>query len=109
MTTVTVVRHGGRDEHGDPLPGTEHTVDDCMIAPRRFVGVTSESDDRGEGLIVGLTLFAPFGADITAADQIRIAEAAWAGLYDVVGEPGQWESPFTGWQPGMEVALTRHG
>lgn len=104
MITVTVLRTGGRDAHGDPLPGSEHEVENCVPAPRQG----SESDDRGETVIVGLTLYAPFDADILATDQIVIADPAWAGTYDVVGEPGRWQSPYSGRSPGMEVALTRH-
>lgn len=104
MTTVTVLRTE-RGPHGDPTgPPVESVVEGCIVAPRR----SSEDDERGEAVIVGLSLFAPFDADIKATDQIRIDDAAWRGTYDVVGEPGRWENPFTGKRPGMEVALTRH-
>lgn len=103
--SVTVVRSGGRDEHGDPVPGTEHVIDKVVVAPRPGV----EDDDKGETVIVGLQLFAPFEADILPTDRVRIDLPAWAGTYDVVGDPGRWQSPFTHRKPGMVVSLTRAG
>lgn len=110
--TVTVIRLPGRDRHGDPTgPPAEHDVAGCAIAPRSGDGSGSRREDltRGEVVIVGLTVYAPFRADIRSTDQIRITDPAWAGTYDVVGEPGRWQSPFSGAQPGLEVALVRHG
>lgn len=108
-TTVTVLRPTAKDQHGDVVSTTPHDVEDVIVAPR--VGrsdYSTEDDARGETIIVGLTIYAPFDADIKATDQVRIDEPAWAGTYDVVGEPGRWQSPFSGWRAGMEVALTRH-
>jgi hypothetical protein len=28
-------------------------------------------------------------------------------MYEIDGEPGEWRSPFSGWHPGIEVAVTR--
>lgn len=99
--TVTVTRPGGTDRNGDPLPTATHDIEGCGWAPR----TSSESNDRGNAVIVGLTLFAPYGADITASDSLLLPDddTPWY----VEGEPGNWRSPFTGWQPGLEVALTR--
>lgn len=102
---MTVLRSGGRDEHGDPLPGTEHVIDKVVVAPR----AATEISDRGETIVVGLQVFPPFGSDIRATDRVRIDVPPWAGTFDVVGEPGNWQSPFTGRKAGMEVALTRTG
>jgi len=105
--TVTVVRPASLDDNGDPLttdPAT-HEVEDCIIAPR----AEGEIHDRGrEGVIVGLSLYAPAGSDIGRLDLIVIAEGdPNAGTYEVEGEPGEWRSPWTGWAPGIQVALRR--
>jgi hypothetical protein len=100
--TVTVLRPGGVDQFGDPSgSGTTHTVAGCALAPR-----TSNEDIQGRGdtVIVGLTLYAPYGSDITATDKIQIPGGL---IYEVVGEPGQWLNPKTGSTPGMAVALQR--
>lgn len=108
MTTITVVRPGELDQHGDPVdPDAEpetHTVEDCVIAPRS----DREDATRGETVIVGLTLYAPFGADIRATDQVVLG-TPWSDTFDVVGEPGHWKNPFTHREAGVEVALVRHG
>lgn len=99
--TVTV-RRGGKDPRtGDPLPTTTHTIDGCAVAPR----TSSETTDLGNAVIVGLTLFAPYGADVTAIDEVLIPgdDVVW----QVDGQPGDWRSPFTDWRPGTQVALTR--
>lgn len=104
--TITVVRGPGRDAMGDSIDDepAEHDVEDCAIAPRS----SSDVLDRGrEGVIVGLTVYAPAGADVKHTDQIRIAAEPHAGLYDVDGEIGTWESPFTGKVAGVEFAIRR--
>lgn len=105
--TVTVLRPGGRDNNGDPLPGTKHDIDDCIVYPRQSSDgrASDDDDDRGESVIVGLTLLTPAGADIKATDQVRTGDHT----YDVQGVPGDWDHPFIDWHPGIQVALTRSG
>jgi hypothetical protein len=91
--TVTVLRPGGRDDFGDPLPGTEHAIAGCLFAPRG----SSESSDFANTVITGAQLFAPAGADIRATDQVRIRGV----VYDVEGDVGDWGAA------GVQVALQR--
>lgn len=99
--TVVRVRGVALDEYGDPSGSPEEeTLDGCIVAPR----TSSDVDDRGrQGVVVGLSLFAPFGTDITHTDQLRVDGV----LYEIDGEPGRWKSPFSGWEAGVEVALRR--
>lgn len=101
--SVTIERGGGRDQYGDPTPSVEHVVADCAVEPR----VSTELDNRATTVIVGLTLMCPFGSDIVPTDRIRIDVAPWKGRYDVQGEPGHYRHPWTGWEAGTVVALTR--
>lgn len=107
--TITVERGLGKDAYGDPIAGapSTHEVDHCWVAPRRGGG--RELDDRGrEASIVGLTLYAPVGADLLRTDRIVIADGSPnAGRYEVEGEAAEWVSPFTGKHFGFEVALRR--
>ena len=54
-------------------------------------------------------LFAPVAEQMVAGTalppqaRVRVRDV----LYEVEGEPGDWHSPFTGWRPGIEVALVR--
>lgn len=102
--TVTVVRPPGRDQYGNPLEGETTRVDitGCAVAPRVAASLDVESRNR-EGLVVELTLYAPFGADIRHTDLIE----RQGELYEVEGEVGRWENPFTGSKPGLEVGLRR--
>lgn len=105
--TVTVETPGGVDRWGDPLPATTRRLAGCMFSPR--------GSDEGRGaagfgvaspntVITGLTLYAPAESGIRPVDVIVRADGT---RWQVVGEPGEWRSPFTGWLPGDQVALTR--
>lgn len=69
-----------------PRPGDENTT------------------DRSQGVIVGLTGYntSP-DVDLLPTDRMEVR----GQVYEVVGEVGVWRSPFTGWEPGVEVALQR--
>jgi hypothetical protein len=95
--TVTIVRPGTptQDAYGNDVPGapTEITVSGCGVAPRDSTGSASnELTDARDTVISGLTLYAPYGTDIRATDRIRVA----GELFEVVGLPGSFRSPFTG-------------
>jgi hypothetical protein len=47
--------------------------------------------------------YAPFGSDVLAGDRLVVR----GKTYDVDGDPADWCSPFTGWEPGMVIPLTR--
>lgn len=76
---------------------TELTIDGCAFAP----GGTSEDHDGRDAVIQGPTLYAPEGADITAADRVVIRGTA----YEVDGEPGVWIDPYSRRTAGVEVPL----
>lgn len=97
--TVTVVPGSiGSDNNGDPVPDTrpEHDLERCGIAFR----YSTEPTERGrQGVIVGLTVYAPAGSDVLSTDNLLVR----GSTYRVEGEPGDWRSPFSGWEPGMEI------
>lgn len=98
------VRHapGGVDQYGDPIPGsvTESPIADSFFGPR----TSSDVDGRGrDGVTVGLNLFAPIGTDLDRTDQVKVD----GELYDIDGEIAPWKHPWTGWEPGIVVALKR--
>lgn len=89
------------DRYGDPAPGAPArvTLVGATIAPR----TSADIDDRGrQGVIEGLTLYAPHGTDLIHTDQVEVDGVT----YDIDGDPGQWKHP-NGWTAGMEVALKR--
>lgn len=48
-------------------------------------------------------VYAPAGADVKAGDRLVVRSLT----YDVEGDPADWRSPFTGWNPGLVIALER--
>jgi hypothetical protein len=70
------------------------------FAPR---GGDEQQDPGVPAVIVGLTGYGPPSADVLPTDRMEIR----GEVYEVVGEVGEWRSPFTGWEPGVEVALRR--
>ena len=99
--TVTVVRPGGTDRYGDPLPAVEHDERFCVVAPRG--ALSSETTFQSDQIIVGWTVYAPPGADIRATDQLRVRGV----LCDVTGEPALWQQPGSHRADGLQVAAQR--
>lgn len=103
--TVTIVRPGPptQDPYGNDVPGapTEITVGGCAVAPRGEASAADELTDARDTVIVGLTLWAPYGTDIRATDRVRVGGA----LYEVDGQPGSFRSPFTGSTGPVVAAL----
>jgi hypothetical protein len=100
--TVVRIRSAGRDQFGDPTgPAVpDLSIPGCAVAPRQA------GEQIGQGRIAvtsGLTLYVPPGPDILPSDRIEVRGV----VYEVEGEPAEWRSPFTGWEPGREVQLTR--
>lgn len=96
------VTPGGFDADGDPISGTTTATElpGAFIAPRD----ASEILDRArQGVIVGLTLYAPADTDLLYTDQVTVD----GSLYNIDGDVAPWVHPMTGWAPGLVAALTR--
>lgn len=46
-------------------------------------------------------VYAPPGSDVLAGDRLVVR----GGTYEVQGNPQDWRSPFSDWQPGLVVSL----
>lgn len=104
--TITIVRPGEatRDGYGNYVPGppTEIPVTGCGVAPRDGSSAgDNELTDARDTVITGLTVYAPYGTDVRATDKMRVG----GQLYDVVGLPGSFRSPFTGSTGPVVVSL----
>lgn len=115
---VTVLRDvlGGLDQWNDPVVASTSRTDiaGCAVVPR----YSSEPVAVGRnGVIIGLTLYVPAGSNILFTDRIEIngggtvagapVTPTTAKIYAIEGEAADWVNPFTGWKPGMEIALKR--
>lgn len=94
------VRYG---QSGASYP-VKATYTNCAVAPADANGTGgNEFTDARDTVFIGLTVFLPDGAVVAATDRVRARGIDW----DVIGEPQQWQSPFTGARPGMAVSLRR--
>jgi hypothetical protein len=106
--TVTVVSTRTTvDSHGNgTTTSSSKTLDWALIAPRSS---SERTDPHAPAVITAAALYAPFDTAIDADDTIVVADhsPAMNGAWQVEGMPGAWS--MGGWQPGLEVALTRTG
>ena len=81
---ASVERPGGRDEFGVPIPGTVHTVADCLIST-----TASEEQVRSDSPDTTAWIYAPVGADFRANDMVTVPESPlWlSGRFKVTGRP----------------------
>lgn len=99
--TVTVLRPGSRTDRSghtvpDPANPTSTAVAGCAVWP----GSVSEPLLAGRELaLADFTVAMPAGTDVKPGDQLTIRSQTC----DVVGVPFDFNSPFTGWAPGLIV------
>lgn len=99
----------GTDSYGEPIAGTSTTteIDGAFVAPRTSSELVAAGRD---GVIIGLTLFAPHGTDLNPAiDEILVEDdGANDGLYRIDGQPGDWSFRLGSNAPaGQSTALVR--
>lgn len=102
--TVTVLRRvdGDPDRYGNPTHTWAAGVDvaGCAVAPRS----SDEPAETGrQAVITGLTVYMPPDTEVGPNDRLIVRGVT----YEVEGEPGDWRHPFSGWRPGVEVAVSR--
>ncbi|HEY9524047.1 MAG TPA: hypothetical protein VIR33_12470 [Thermopolyspora sp.] len=100
---VTILRPGTptRDSHGNDVPGPdiEIDVDHCAV----WQTGTSEQVQDQDQVQNSIQVFFPFGTSILATDRLRVRSE----VFQVVGRPPSWSSPFTGTRAGVEVQAER--
>ena len=81
------------------LTGTRQ-VGPCAFAPF----TPTEVEDFRDTTTRRGTLYAPAGESFAATEVVVFADGT---QWEVVGGSDVWRSPFTGWYPGVAVALTK--
>jgi len=66
-------------------------------------GSSTEQVQGRDTITVTGTLYVAPGTDVRATDAVVV----YGQRYEVDGEPTLWQSPLTGWTPGLEVKLRR--
>jgi len=78
--TIQVYRNTGTDRHGNPLPGTTFTIDQCAHCPRNtselHTNPLSLSDQR-DTVLEGEWLWGPVDADLAPQDLVWLAADDW--------------------------------
>lgn len=89
LTSVTVLRDGGRDPKGNPLPATEIPLDRCLIGPRSTGESVAGSSLTSSDMSIYRDLDPTFR--FQPADRIRVpAGALNAGEWSVDGRPKEF-------------------
>lgn len=114
MTTVTFTPPRDLDAHKMPVEGPDPTpvvLRGCIVSPRvRGTEATSRDirDRAQETIAAGLTVYPPPGAPAIDHRATAVVDG-YPGTWQVDGEPVDWTSGLTGWNPGGEIILTRAG
>lgn len=103
--TIRTGEESDEDIYGDSTDTVPTDTDwgPCALAPRTS---TEREDNRAPAVVTGLTIYGPQPGPGPGA-QVVIDAGTYAGTWEVEGIPGEWTNPFTGWAPGVEVAVTR--
>lgn len=89
----------GEDALGNDVFSTSSTDVLGAFTP----GGSSEQVQGQDTVITQPTVYLPAGTDVSAVDAIDVE----GDRYEVDGSPNDWQNPFTGWRPGVEVKLRR--
>lgn len=105
--TVTILHPGSsaEDDYGDTTTATwtAEDVAGCAVAP----GASEENNRRQATVSVDFTVYMPAGTTVEPEARMMVRGDTDDDTYEVVGEPADWRSPFTGWRPGVVVELVR--
>lgn len=98
---VTIVRRvkNGTDSFGNDAWTEVRTDVLGLFNP----GSSAEQVQGQDILTVQPSVYLPAGTDVAYIDRVEYGGAS----YEVDGLPTSWVSPFSSWQPGVEVKLRR--
>jgi head-tail adaptor len=80
----------------DDWSTTTEVTEYAAVEPRPS---TEPVQDARNAVTSGFTLYLPADSTVTARKKVGVR----GKVYDVLGEPSLWRSPFTGWEPGVVV------
>lgn len=87
--TITRLRPGTKTERGSTIPDwdnvSELDITGCSVQP---TSTSLSQDGRVQGIINGLTVYAPADADIEAGDRVRYSGNVYTINGDVLDWPG---------------------
>lgn len=92
-----------QDEDGNDVSDPDWDVTTTLTGVPVWPRNASELVQGQDTLITGLSALLPAGTVVTAIDSVDV----YGQSYEIDGEPGIFQSPFTGTNPGVLVNLTR--
>jgi len=100
VTIVTAAIDADPYSGDDATTGSEVEVAGVGVEPRPSGEPTQ---DARNAVVSGFTLYMPITTLIGPENRVRVR----GEVYDVLGQPAVWRSPFTGWEPGVVVQCER--
>lgn len=99
QTTIHPV--SGEETLGTWAAAVVTPLEGCAIGSRSTSELVTSQRDQVDSQ---RSLYGPYGLELLSTDRVRDARGR---DWDVDGEPMDWRNPFTGWEAGTEVPLTR--
>ena len=102
---VEVLRPGSDvDRYGDTLVdwstvSAASVLTGCAVAP----ATSAENNDGRSAVVDVVDVYAAVGADVLPSDRLVIRGL----VYEVVGSPEVWRSPFSGWEAGVKITARK--
>lgn len=96
--TTTSNPYSGDSDRLDWTDPDTLDIPGCGVNPG---GSNEPTQDARHAVITQPEVYAPAGADVLAGDRLLVRSRT----FDVDGDPQDWRSPFTGWQPGLVIKL----
>lgn len=108
--TLTIVRGAQNLRTGVWVESSRHNIEGCAVDWSSGAGGTAAATEAtGDSATTTLAaiVYAPYGADVKAADQAFI-DGDETEMFDVTGKPQDWLNPYTGSKPGTVIKLVNH-
>lgn len=100
LTAGTTTDPYSNETAEDWSAASEVAVEGVAVEPRPS---QEPVQDARNAVTSGYTLYMPAGTSIDARSRVTVRGA----VFEVLGEPAVWRSPFTGWEPGVVVQVGR--
>lgn len=100
LSAVTIHRPSGFNPYGEPETPTTITVPNCIVWP----AASTEAINLRDQVTSDYVCLMPPGTDIRDTDRMVLPDGQ---TYQVTGVPAIYSTPFSGWDPGIEVRLSR--
>lgn len=92
------------NNYSDEPDGTDWNAPDSLDIPGCGFNPGQSSEpvqDARNAVVTQPEVYAPAGSDVLPGDRLVVRGVT----YEVDGRPADYRSPFTGWTPGLVIAL----